>query len=88
MPEGGREPTLQSDHLLDLRLGRQAHVLGDSLALVEHDHHRHATHAVFACGRWGLVNVDFHQDYVVPKASFTLDGKVAMQDGEFVLGEA
>ena len=36
----------------------------------------------------GLVNVDFHQDYVIPKASFTLDGRVAMQDGEFVLSEA
>ena len=33
----------------------------------------------------GLVNTDFHQDYVVPQASFTLDGTVAMRDGVFEL---
>jgi leucyl aminopeptidase (aminopeptidase T) len=33
----------------------------------------------------GLVNTDYHQDFVIPQASFTLDDKVAMQNGQFVL---
>ncbi|MGA9350235.1 MAG: hypothetical protein WBW48_15740 [Anaerolineae bacterium] len=33
----------------------------------------------------GLVNADYHQDFVIPRASFTLDGQLAMQDGEIVL---
>ena len=36
----------------------------------------------------GLVNADYHQDFVVPEASFTLDGQVAMQDGEIVIRDA
>lgn len=33
----------------------------------------------------GLVNADYHQDFVVPEASFTLDDRVAMQDGQLIL---
>ena len=35
----------------------------------------------------GLVNTDYHQDFVIPKASFTLDDRVIMQDGEIVMRE-
>ena len=59
MPERAWEPTLESDHLLELRLRRQSHVLGDSLALVENHHHRYTTHAVLSRRAWGLVNIDF-----------------------------
>ena len=33
----------------------------------------------------GLVNADYHQDFVIPKASFTLDGQLAMRDGEILV---
>jgi leucyl aminopeptidase (aminopeptidase T) len=33
----------------------------------------------------GLINTDFHQDFVIPKASFTLDGEAVMRDGEFLI---
>jgi aminopeptidase len=33
----------------------------------------------------GLVNTDYHQDFVIPKPSFTLDDQLAMRDGEFIL---
>lgn len=33
----------------------------------------------------GLINTDFHQDFVIPKASFTLDGETVMRDGEFLI---
>lgn len=33
----------------------------------------------------GLVSADYHQDFVIPRASFTLDSQVAMQDGQFVM---
>jgi len=33
----------------------------------------------------GLVSADYHQDFVIPKASFTLDGEPVMSDGEIVL---
>jgi leucyl aminopeptidase (aminopeptidase T) len=32
----------------------------------------------------GLINTDYHQDFVIPRAGFTLDGAVVMRDGEFV----
>lgn len=33
----------------------------------------------------GQIHADFHQDFVIPQASFTLDGEVAMRDGAFVM---
>lgn len=36
----------------------------------------------------GLVNADYHQDFVIPQAGFTLDGQMAMRDGEFIMRDA
>jgi leucyl aminopeptidase (aminopeptidase T) len=36
----------------------------------------------------GMVNTDYHQDFVIPRASFTLDNQVIMQDGELVPRDA
>jgi leucyl aminopeptidase (aminopeptidase T) len=36
----------------------------------------------------GQINTDFHQDFVIPRASFTLDGEVAVRDGGFVIRDA
>ncbi len=33
----------------------------------------------------GLIHADYHQDFVIPKASFTLDGEPVMREGEIVL---
>ncbi len=33
----------------------------------------------------GRVTTDYHQDFVIPKASFTLDGELVMREGEIVL---
>ena len=35
----------------------------------------------------GLVHADYHQDFVIPRASFTLDSQVIMQEGEIVMRE-
>lgn len=35
----------------------------------------------------GLVNTDYHQDFIIPKANLTLDGRPLMQDGELVAFE-
>jgi leucyl aminopeptidase (aminopeptidase T) len=35
----------------------------------------------------GRVSTDYHQDFVIPKASFTLDGEPVMLDGEIVMRE-
>jgi len=36
----------------------------------------------------GKINTDYHQDFVIPKASFSLDGEVIMRDGSFVMRDA
>ncbi|GAB4528462.1 MAG: aminopeptidase [Anaerolineae bacterium] len=35
----------------------------------------------------GMIHTDYHQDFVIPRASFTLDGKAVMQDGQFLMAE-
>ncbi len=34
----------------------------------------------------GLIHADYHQDFIIPKASFSLDGQPVMRDGELVSG--
>ncbi|HEY64515.1 MAG TPA: aminopeptidase [Caldilineae bacterium] len=36
----------------------------------------------------GQVSTDYHQDFVIPKATFTLDGEVVMREGKIVLRSA
>ncbi len=36
----------------------------------------------------GQVTTDFHQDFVIPKASFSLDGRPIMRDGQLLIEEA